>query len=129
MFDDSPLAAYLEGMKPVPRAGVLNQITNISYLGEGGADSRDGLGGREEASSNSSSPSFAPRGRPIVQPKFRSKLPPPLQLAIPQNNAIAAIHSRCSVGILAPSPECSTDGYIYRKRLIRDLAAPITLGS
>lgn len=45
------------------------------------------------------SPSFAPRGRPALslRSKFRTRLPPPLQLSIPRNETVAAIHNTCSV--------------------------------
>ncbi|KAG0650746.1 hypothetical protein D0Z07_2375 [Hyphodiscus hymeniophilus] len=82
IFEGSPLAEYLEG--------------------EGGEDSH-GISSREtEPSSTSSSPSFAPRGKPTLRLNFRHKLPPPLRLAIPQNNAVAAIHNTCSVELHAP---------------------------
>ncbi|PVH88622.1 hypothetical protein DL98DRAFT_404210 [Cadophora sp. DSE1049] len=77
VFEDSPLANYLEG--------------------EGGDDSDSTPNHEPELPSTTSSPSFAPQGRPTVRPKFRQKLPPPLRLAIPQNNAVAAIHNTCSV--------------------------------
>ncbi|KAH8813988.1 Mysoin-binding motif of peroxisomes-domain-containing protein [Hyaloscypha sp. PMI_1271] len=79
VFEDSPLAGYLEG--------------------EGGEEAQ-GIPGREQdASSSSSSPTFAPRGRPTVRARFRNKLPPPLRLAIPRNNTVAALHNTCSEAV------------------------------
>ncbi|TAQ86528.1 hypothetical protein B7494_g5156 [Chlorociboria aeruginascens] len=73
VLEDSPLAVYLEG--------------------QGGEGTHD-----EEIESSSSSPSFAPRGKPTVQLKSRNKVLPP-RLAISQNNAIAAIRSTCSKAV------------------------------
>lgn len=79
-----------------------------------------------ETPSNSSSPSFAPRGRPTVRPRFRNKLPPPLRLAIPQNNAVAAIHNTYSVIHHQALFGISTNEPLYRKQSTRGLAVPKT---
>jgi hypothetical protein len=96
--EDSPLAGYLEGFGTLClQKAMIDQAANNFFQGEGGEEPQ-GIPGREhDASSRSSSPTYAPRGRPTVRAKFRSKLPPPLRLAIPQNNAVAAIHNTCSV--------------------------------
>ncbi|CAL3968724.1 unnamed protein product [Diplocarpon coronariae] len=78
VFDDSPLAGYFEGKGAEESACVPNAEH------------------KPELRSNTSSPSFAPRGRPAVHPRFRQKIPPPLRLVIHQNNTVAAIHSLCS---------------------------------
>lgn len=77
VFQDSPLAEYLEG--------------------EGGHDSEwVDAEDKGNVDSASSSPSFAPRGKPTARLKFRQRLPTPLRLHIPQSSAIAAIHNTCS---------------------------------
>ncbi|PMD40150.1 hypothetical protein L207DRAFT_428475 [Hyaloscypha variabilis F] len=79
VFEDSPLAGYLEG--------------------DGGEEAQSISSREQDASSSSSSPAFAPRGRPTVRARFRSRLPPPLHIAIPQNNTVAAIHNTCSKAV------------------------------
>lgn len=98
VFEDSPLAAYLEG--------------------EGGEDSHGILGREPEPSSTSSSPSFAPRGKPTVRLKFRQKLPPPLRLAIPQNNTVAAIHNTCSKAVNSRLGRADNARFLERFRYI-----------
>jgi hypothetical protein len=122
VFDDSPLAEYLEGVSWLH--AFTHELTDFS-AGEGG-DYPHGLSSLEpEPSSTSPSPSFAPRGRPTVRSKYRQRLPPPIRLAIPQNNTVAAIHDTCSVG-----PINLLDLYRQlttcwdRGSLIRDWAAP-----
>jgi hypothetical protein len=61
---------------------------------------------KDRESSDLFSPSFAPRGVPKSRLKFRQKLPPPLQLAIPQNKAVEIIHDTCSVGYPTPGRYC-----------------------
>ncbi|KAH6709658.1 Mysoin-binding motif of peroxisomes-domain-containing protein [Leptodontidium sp. MPI-SDFR-AT-0119] len=98
VFEDSPLADYLEG--------------------EGGDDS-DSLPSHDpDLPSNASSPSFAPRGRPTVRPKFRQNLPPPLRLAIPQNNAVAAIHNTCSKAVNSRLGRADNARFLERFRYI-----------
>jgi len=79
VFENSPLAAYLEGQgEDVPR----------------GLSSHD-----QDASSSSSSPSFAPRGRPKARFKLRPNIPPPLRLKIPHNRTVATLHKTYSRAI------------------------------
>ncbi|KUJ24081.1 uncharacterized protein LY89DRAFT_679325 [Mollisia scopiformis] len=82
VFEDSPLADYLEG-------GGGHELERAPSHEDGDGD----------ASSNTSSPSFAPRGKPTLRSKFRHKLPPPLRLAIPANSAVAALHNTCSKAV------------------------------
>ncbi|RFU32047.1 hypothetical protein B7463_g4336, partial [Scytalidium lignicola] len=77
VFQDSPLAEYLEG-----------EGGNVSEWADAESKGND--------DSIPSSPSFAPRGKPTARLKFRQSLPPPLRLNIPQNHTIAAIHNTCS---------------------------------
>ncbi|KAH7416919.1 Mysoin-binding motif of peroxisomes-domain-containing protein [Cadophora sp. MPI-SDFR-AT-0126] len=98
VFEDSPLANYLEG--------------------EGGDDSDSAPNQEPELPSITSSPSFAPRGRPIVHPKFRQNLPPPLRLAIPQNNAVAAIHNTCSKAVNSRLGRADNARFLERFRYI-----------
>ncbi|KAH7364606.1 Mysoin-binding motif of peroxisomes-domain-containing protein [Rhexocercosporidium sp. MPI-PUGE-AT-0058] len=98
VFEDSPLADYLEG--------------------DGGNDSDSIPSHDPESLSNASSPSFAPRGRPTVRPKFRQNLPPPLRLAIPQNNAVAAIHNTCSKAVNSRLGRADNARFLERFRYI-----------
>ncbi|KAL2065117.1 hypothetical protein VTL71DRAFT_4257 [Oculimacula yallundae] len=98
VFEDSPLADYLEG--------------------EGGENSDSIFSHDANLPSNASSPSFAPRGRPTVRPRFRQKLPPPLRLAIPQNNAVAAIHNTCSKAVNSRLGRADNARFLERFRYI-----------
>lgn len=80
VFEDSPLAAYLEG------DGEEDPLRNLSR-------------NHDASSSSSPSPSFAPQGKPKVRLKIRNNLPPPLRLNIPHNNAVATIHNTYSKAI------------------------------
>lgn len=79
MFEDSPLADYLECDG--------DQVEDAPSHGDG------------DASSNISSPSFAPRGKPTLRPKFKHRLPPPLRLVIPANSTVATLHNTCSKAV------------------------------
>ncbi|RDL34516.1 Uncharacterized protein BP5553_07644 [Venustampulla echinocandica] len=76
VFEDSPLANYLEG--------------------EGGEELSGITSKGQETPSRTSSPSFAPRGRPRARLEFRNNLPPPLRLGTPHKNAVAIIRNSCS---------------------------------
>lgn len=47
--------------------------------------------------SPTSSPSFAPVGRPLVKKRFRGQRPDPLRLDIPRSSRISSLHSKYSV--------------------------------
>jgi hypothetical protein len=80
------------------------------FAGEG-ADGSPKSSTKERDHSKLSSPSFAPRGQPKSRSKFRQKLPPPLQLAIPQNKAVDIIHNTCSVGTSSDVRRQFTNGW------------------
>ncbi|KAK2626056.1 hypothetical protein QTJ16_004318 [Diplocarpon rosae] len=107
VFDDSPLAGYFEGTCLLQCAIAHTHIPNGSSLSPMTDLGRNAAEGAEESgcvqndnpklglSSSTSSPSFAPRGRPSLHPRFRQNLPP-LRLAIPQNKTVDAIQNICS---------------------------------
>jgi len=53
-----------------------------------------------------------------VRPKFRQNLPPPLRLAIPQNNAVAAIHNTCSKAVNSRLGRADNARFLERFRYI-----------
>jgi hypothetical protein len=111
VFEDSPLAEYLEGKAPT-QGHSLQPFTTLTRLtGEGDIEEEWAPALSQTSNSLPPSPSFAPRGRPTVQPKFRNKLPTPLRLTIPPNATVAAIHNTCSVRPLFPwdTVEAETD--------------------
>ncbi|TVY82737.1 Inheritance of peroxisomes protein [Lachnellula suecica] len=97
VFEDSPLADYLQG--------------------EGGENS-SGISAHGQESPGSLSPSFAPRGKPKARLKFRHKLPPPLRLAIPQKNAVAIIHHTCSNAVNSRLGRADNARFLERFRYI-----------
>lgn len=100
VFEDSPLADYLEGKWSTTPISVdsARQAFLTSPPGDGSQEAEDTPSyGDGDASSNTSSPSFAPRGKPTLRTKFRHRLPPPLRLAMPANSTVATIHNTCSV--------------------------------
>ncbi|PQE14135.1 proliferating cell nuclear antigen protein [Rutstroemia sp. NJR-2017a BVV2] len=98
IYEDSPLAAYLEG--------------------EGGEDAQWTSSREGDADSNSSSPSFAPRGKPTIPLKFRHKLPPPLQLSTSRNPTVAAIHNTCSKAVNSRLGRADNARFLERFRYV-----------
>lgn len=93
IYEDSPLAAYLEGQSGRP--GKYHQAN--MFKGEGGEQVRSVPGHEEDEPASPASTSFAPRGKPTVRLRFQHKLPSPLRLAIPENTAAASAYNTCSV--------------------------------
>jgi hypothetical protein len=130
VFEDSPLATYLEGK--FSHHDVFSHTTLlIRSSGEGGGKEGWAPASDHDASSALPSSSFAPRGRPTVQSKFRNKLPPPLRINIPQHTAVAAIHNTCSVRADLLKYLCcmSWSDCPPRKPLTRGLDEPTIRGS
>ncbi|KAI9048196.1 hypothetical protein LZ554_007991 [Drepanopeziza brunnea f. sp. 'monogermtubi'] len=102
VFHDSPLADYLEGN------------------GDGGEASERTPSVELDVPWDGSSPSFAPRGRPTVRPKFRSKFQPPLRLLVPQNTAVAvaALHNTCSKAVNSRLGRADNARFLERFRYI-----------
>ncbi|CAG8982936.1 hypothetical protein HYALB_00002954 [Hymenoscyphus albidus] len=99
VLEDSPLANYFEG------EGADNDNSTDSPS-------------QETNSPKTPSPSFAPRGKPKAPLKFRSKLPPPLRLAIPRNNAVNIIHRTCSKAVNARIGRADNARFLERFRYI-----------
>lgn len=107
IFQDSPLAEYLEGEEtPTMTRMLIFKVCNESDIltGEGGGqpDWTTTPTGKEPTSPTLS---FAPRGRSLVNSKFRSRLRQPLTLKVPDRNAVADIHDSCSVSSVAPKSQ------------------------
>ncbi|KAF2088359.1 hypothetical protein K490DRAFT_56355 [Saccharata proteae CBS 121410] len=75
IYEDSPLAAYLEG--------------------EGTGDP-SWVASRQAASDDEPQPSFAPRGPSALQTNIRKKLPRPLQLHLSRHGPLQRVHSAFS---------------------------------
>ncbi|KAK3066151.1 hypothetical protein LTS18_001963, partial [Coniosporium uncinatum] len=74
IYDDSPLAAYLEG--------------------EGKADATGWIEARDNGEVENEE--YAPRGPSLLRERLRDRLPQPLSLNIPKNSGLAKIHHACS---------------------------------
>ncbi|TVY48976.1 hypothetical protein LOCC1_G000751 [Lachnellula occidentalis] len=99
VFEDSPLADYLEGEG-----------------GEGSSERSSSPG--QDGSPKLLDPSFAPRGRPTARLKFRQKLPPPLRLAVPPKNTVALLHNTCSKAVNSRLGRADNARFLERFRYI-----------
>lgn len=107
IYEDSPLAEYLEGASPTRPFG-FNTMENPRLIHREGE-------GRARASQEASAPpsptitSFAPRGPSTLQSRIRDNLPRPLRIPIPKNGPVARIHTACSVSGSQRSAQNNTD--------------------
>jgi len=96
--DQTPLADYLIGARRSRGQRDRHDVANNLVIGEGEADQLGWATAEQDvASSSPSSPGFAPRGRPTVPSRFRSKTPDPLRLAIPRPSPLSRIKSTYAV--------------------------------
>lgn len=116
IYEDSPLAAYLEGASAcasTPAICVMSEEESqrprlTLAVGEGTgepgwvASVEDDKSDRSEKSEQSQAASFAPRGPSTLQSKLRKKLPRPLKL--PHRGSIHRIQSAYSVSLHRRSP-------------------------
>ncbi|KAG9248552.1 Mysoin-binding motif of peroxisomes-domain-containing protein [Calycina marina] len=79
VYEDSPLAVYLEGT--------------------GEADLEEPLSNDKQDVQHDSGRSFAPQGQPHVQSNYRKKIAPSLRLSIPPNKAAAIVRNTYSRAI------------------------------
>jgi hypothetical protein len=80
-------------------------IILTSRMADAGEDQFEDVGiraesDRQEDSSPPSSPSFAPKGRPMVRKRFRASIPGPLRLDTPRTNRLASFQNSYSVRIM-----------------------------
>ncbi|KAI9813061.1 MAG: hypothetical protein M1827_004281 [Pycnora praestabilis] len=95
VFNDSPLADYLEGE------------------GEGRT-----VGNRIRLDEEPSPSSFAPRGLPVIQPRFRGKIPRPLSVNIRQPRTVAIIHESCSRAVNSRIGRADNERFLEQFRYI-----------
>lgn len=82
----------------VPHASRAMQLTARQGAGEGEASHWNTPDQEPDLSSSPpSSPGFAPKGRPTVRSRFRSKAPPPLDVGIPEGTPLSRLKSKYSV--------------------------------
>lgn len=103
VYEDSPLADYLEGMLTYLQYSVLNRNNANSFTdsGEGQGETDwvpQEVDREQQTSSEPPASSFAPRGPPRLQDRLRDKIPAPLRLrGSGKREALAKIQEACSV--------------------------------
>jgi hypothetical protein len=97
--DQTPLADYLIGAQQAREQRDRQFNTNRLVIGEGEADQSGWAPPDQDVASSSppSSPGFAPKGRPTVPSRFRSKTPDPMGLVIPRTSPLSRIKSTYAV--------------------------------
>jgi hypothetical protein len=94
VYENSPLADYLEGSLCLKRTRNLHPLTSVP--GEGGNEEswpvEETLSDDDHTTFN-----FAPRGSSKFQERVRNKLPKPLDLNTPQGRLLGKFYDACSV--------------------------------
>lgn len=98
VYENSPLADYLQGLCYTPRYTLVARLT-ISFTGEGEPEESwpvDDTHTEDEGDRPSSD--FAPRGASRFQERVRNKLPKPLDLRNTRQGAVVGkLYGACSV--------------------------------
>lgn len=100
VYEDSPLAEYLQGGWQEAPAGMTKPITDHVCSGEGEHDPNWPVQEPQNSDdvSDSTAADFAPRGTSKFQSRIRNKLPKPLDLKVShQKAALGKIYDTCTV--------------------------------
>lgn len=130
VFQDSPLAMYLEGkIIHIPPNVTGSLLTFGKGEGEGEFDAENEWAATNtliEPTSPAEKTSFAPQGRPVGFSKFRRKPPPLLNLEVSRSKGtVARLQESYSVSTLCSFTAVVADkGWLYRVLYIRDSAGP-----
>jgi hypothetical protein len=96
VYENSPLAEYLEGSLSTP--GIWNANSLTSAPGEGGHEESWPVEENQSDDDHTSALNFAPRGTSKFQTRVRNKLPKPLDLrGTPQGEFAGKLYDACSV--------------------------------
>jgi hypothetical protein len=96
VYENSPLAEYLEGSLCLRYSESLNPLTLV--LGEGGNEESWPVEENQSDDGHTRSFNFAPQGASKFQDRVRKKLPKPLNLrGTSQRELIGKLYDACSV--------------------------------
>jgi hypothetical protein len=96
VYENSPLADYLEGSSDSPELWNANPLT--SAPGEGGHEESWPVEENQSDDDHTTALNFAPRGASKFQTRVRNKLPKPLDLrCTPQSEFAGKLYDACSV--------------------------------
>ncbi|KAH7328408.1 Mysoin-binding motif of peroxisomes-domain-containing protein [Stachybotrys elegans] len=130
IFEETPLAAYLKGIEPIPREPAPAEPRALTPVQDEGDDSEVDWAPVERTSSRESSvptessphtspvPMFAPIGRPQVKPRFRSHIPSALRLDTSRTTSLQAIRRSYSAAVAAKIDRADNAKFLEQFRYI-----------